>query len=448
MTVTSLGQLNLHSNRCRAPHSESGHPIGMNTVRAGAQALLKQAFGASLHRAPTSGAPGGLSTAPARHMAVRAAAKAKPEYNADASSDQKAKALENVMKDVNARFGKGSLMCMGAEPDKVVEHISCGALTLDIALGGGFPKGRIVEVFGPESSGKTTLAMHAIAEVQKQGGTAALIDAEHAFDPVYSKRAGVDIERLLMCQPDSGEMALEVVDNLVRSGAVDIIVIDSVAALVPRSEIEGEIGAVQVGAQARLMSHALRKITANASKCHTTVLFLNQLRMKIGVIYGNPEITSGGNALKFYSSVRLEVRRKETIKGSDGTDIGIRVKAKIVKNKCAAPYKLAEFDILFGSGINGAGCILDAAEAVNVIQKKGSWYSYGETRLAQGREKTLATLQENPEMLKEVEAKTRAILTGGEVDINDLMEDGDLDFSDEELEALSDEDKADELVAA
>lgn len=359
-------------------------------------------------------------------MARAVRSPAKDKDTEDITVEQKAKALDGVMREVNARFGKGSLMKMGSQPDKVVDYISCGAMTLDIALGGGFPKGRIVEVFGPESSGKTTLAMHAIAEVQRQGGTAALIDAEHAFDPVYSKRAGVDIDNMIMCQPDSGEMALEVVDQLVRSSAIDIIVVDSVAALVPRAEIEGEIGAVQVGAQARLMSHALRKITANASKCNCTVLFLNQLRYKVGVIYGNPEITSGGNALKFYASVRLEVRRKATIKGASGDDdVGIRVKAKIVKNKCAAPYKLAEFDILFGSGISSEGCTLDAAEAVGIISRKGSWYSYGEKRLAQGREKTLAMVQEDKDLLKEIEEKTRAALLGGSIDINDLYEEKD-----------------------
>eukprot|EP00208_Stichococcus_sp_RCC1054_P007529 CAMPEP_0206134472 /NCGR_PEP_ID=MMETSP1473-20131121/26_1 /ASSEMBLY_ACC=CAM_ASM_001109 /TAXON_ID=1461547 /ORGANISM="Stichococcus sp, Strain RCC1054" /LENGTH=443 /DNA_ID=CAMNT_0053526079 /DNA_START=257 /DNA_END=1588 /DNA_ORIENTATION=+ len=378
---------------------------------------------------PVSSLEGQAST-PARSMALRARAKEAKEAKEgvagtqnDASAAQKAKALESVMKDVNSRFGKGSLMKMGSQPDKVVDYISCGALTLDVALGGGFPKGRIVEVFGPESSGKTTLAMNAIAAVQRDGGTAALIDAEHAFDPVYSKRAGVDIDNMFMCQPDSGEMALEVVDQLVRSSAVDIIVVDSVAALVPRAEIEGEIGAVQVGAQARLMSHALRKITANASKCNCTVLFLNQLRYKVGVIYGNPEITSGGNALKFYASVRLEVRRKTTIKGpgTNAEDIGIRVKAKVLKNKCAAPYKMAEFDIMFGSGISSEGCIFDAAEAVGILSRKGSWYSYMDKNLAQGREKTLAFVMEDKDLLKEIENKTRAALSSGTVDINDLI---------------------------
>lgn len=366
---------------------------------------------------------------PARAMALRSRAKepkepASPGISSDASAAAKAKALDNVMKDINTRFGKGSLMKMGSQPDKVVDYISCGALTLDLALGGGFPKGRIVEVFGPESSGKTTLAMNAIAAAQANGGKAALIDAEHAFDPTYSKRAGVDTDELIVSQPDSGEMALEVVDQLVRSNALEIIVIDSVAALVPRAEIEGEIGAVQVGAQARLMSHALRKITQNASKCNTTVIFLNQLRYKVGVIYGNPEITSGGNALKFYASVRLEVRRKATIKGATAgsDDIGIRVKAKVVKNKVAAPYKLAEFDILFGSGISSEGCTLDAAEAVGIIQRKGSWYSYGDRQLAQGREKTLAMLIEDKDLYKEVEDKTRHALVNGSHDLNDLVE--------------------------
>lgn len=407
------------------------------------------------HSAPFTAAPRFLVNAtPVRAMALQRGKEPKKSGRVDAPVGatplEKAKALDSVMKDVNTRFGKGSLMKMGSQPDKIVDHISCGALTLDIALGGGFPKGRIVEVFGPESSGKTTLAMNAIAAVQAKGGTAALIDAEHAFDPVYSKRAGVNVDELLMSQPDNGEMALDVVDQLIRSSVIDIIVVDSVAALVPRAELEGEIGSVQVAPQARLMSAALRRITANASKCNTTVLFLNQLRHKVGVIYGNPEITSGGNALKFYASVRLEVRRKSTIKGptTGSDDIGIRVKAKVVKNKVAAPYKLAEFDIMFGSGISGEGCTLDAAEAVGVIQRNGSWYSYGEQRLAQGREKTLAMLIEDKALLSEVEEKTRHALVEGTHDINDLVKDkevdGELSLENDDL----DEEDEDEVMEA
>lgn len=267
-----------------------------------------------------------------------------------------------------------------------------GALTLDLALGGGYPKGRVIEIYGPESAGKTTLALHALAEVQKSGGNVALIDAEHAFDPVFAKHLGVDIDSLYLCQPDSGEMALEVADQLIRSSAMDMIAVDSVAALVPRAEIEGEIGQLQVGAQARLMSAALRKIAGNASRHNCSIIFLNQLRQKVGVIYGSPEVTSGGQALKYYSSVRMEVRIKERIAGSDG-QIGIRVKARCTKNKVAPPYKLAEFDVLFGSGISANGCLLDAAEAIGVIARRGSYYFFGDARLGQGREKTLETLK-------------------------------------------------------
>lgn len=338
----------------------------------------------------------------------------------DATNNNKAKALEQVMKDLNTRFGRGTVMQLGTADPQKLECIPCGALTLDIALGGGFPKGRIIEVFGPESSGKTTLALHAMAAVQKAGGTALLVDAEHAFDAQYSKRLGLDTTKLLLSQPDSGEMALEVVDQSVRSSAVDIICVDSVAALVPRAEIEGEMGAHQVGTQARLMSQALRKLTANASKCNCTIIFINQLRHKVGVVYGNPEVTSGGQALKFYASVRLEVRRKGTVEDSSGEGVGIKVKAKVVKNKVAPPYKVAEFDIMFGSGISGIGCLLDAAEGVDVVQRKGSWYSMGDQKLGQGRDKTLALLAENQALYNEIEAKTRKSL--GQTDINDMYD--------------------------
>jgi recombination protein RecA len=337
-----------------------------------------------------------------------------------ASSEARAKALEQALKEINGRFGKNSVMKLGANTFGEVVSTPSGALTLDLALGGGYPKGRVIEIYGPESAGKTTLALHALAEVQKSGGNVALIDAEHAFDPVFAKHLGVDIDSLYLCQPDSGEMALEVADQLIRSSAMDMIAVDSVAALVPRAEIEGEIGQLQVGAQARLMSAALRKIAGNASRHNCSIIFLNQLRQKVGVIYGNPEVTSGGQALKYYSSVRIEVRIKERISaGSDG-QIGIRVKSKITKNKVAPPYKLAEFDILFGSGISSNGCLLDAAEAVGVVQRRGSYYFYGDERLGQGREKTLETFKTNESLRDTIDAQTRQELIG--TDVNDMYD--------------------------
>ena len=328
-----------------------------------------------------------------------------------ANKDAKKKALDRVLGEIDANFGKGSIMKLGSASQAKVSTFPSGAMTLDIALGGGMPRGRIVEIYGPESSGKTTLALHAMAEMQKLGGTVALIDAEHAFDPEYSQRLGLEVDEVVVCQPETGEMALEVVDTLVRSNAVDLIVVDSVAALVPRSEIEGEIGMVQVGAHARLMSQALRKINVNAAKAGVTIIFLNQLRSKIGVVYGNPEITTGGNALKFYASVRLDIRRKEIIKGKAGQDDeGVRVKVKVAKNKVAPPYKVAEFDMIFGMGISGLGCLLDAADEMNVIERRGSWYSYGDEKLGQGREKAMETLTENPEILKKVESDVRRVI--------------------------------------
>jgi recombination protein RecA len=330
---------------------------------------------------------------------ARATKEAVPLSDAtDPSSEARARALDQALREINSRFGKNSIMKLGAASFGEVQTSPSGALTLDLALGGGYPKGRVVEIYGPESSGKTTLALHAMAEVQRAGGNVALIDAEHAFDPVFAKHLGIDVDSLYLCQPDSGEMALEVADQLIRSSAVDMIAVDSVAALVPRAEIEGEIGQLQVGAQARLMSGALRKIAGNASRHNCTVVFLNQLRQKVGVIYGSPEVTSGGQALKYYASVRLEVRIKERISsGSDG-QIGIRVKAKCTKNKVAPPYKLAEFDILFGTGISATGCLLDAAEAVDVVQRRGSYYYFGDQRLGQGREKTMETLKSDNEL--------------------------------------------------
>ncbi len=295
-----------------------------------------------------------------------------------------------------------------------VETIPSGALTLDLALGGGLPKGRVVELYGPESSGKTTLALHAIAEVQKMGGVAAFVDAEHALDPTYASALGVDIANLLVAQPDTGEAGLEIVDQLVRSTAVDLVVIDSVAALVPRAEIEGEMGDVHVGLQARLMSQALRKITGNIGKTGCTVFFLNQLRQKIGISYGNPETTTGGNALKFYASVRLDIRRIQTLK-KGAEEFGIRAKVKVVKNKIAPPFRIAEFDIIFGQGISTLGCILDMAEETSVVVRKGAWYSYNGDNIGQGRDNTIKYMEEKPEFAKEVEKLVRQKLDSGAV---------------------------------
>ena len=330
------------------------------------------------------------------------------------------KALGLVLNHIERNFGKGSFMRLGDASRMRVETFSTGALTLDLALGGGYPKGRVVEVYGPESSGKTTLTLHAIAEVQKRGGVAAFVDAEHALDPVYAASVGVDIENLLVSQPDTGEMALEIVDQLVRSAAVDIVVVDSVAALTPRAEIEGEMGDLAVGSQARLMSQAMRKITGNIGKSGCTVIFLNQLRQKIGVTYGNPETTTGGNALKFYASVRLDIRRIQTLKR--GTEeYGIRAKVKVAKNKVAPPFRIAEFDILFGRGISTIGCLLDLAEETGVVTRKGAWYSYEGDNIGQGRDNTITWLEQNPTQAEVIERLTRQKLTeGSEVTANSM----------------------------
>ncbi|NEO29897.1 MAG: recombinase RecA [Symploca sp. SIO3C6] len=331
------------------------------------------------------------------------------------NSPEKEKALKLVLNQIERNFGKGAIMRLGDATRMKVETISSGAITLDLALGGGLPKGRVIEIYGPESSGKTTLALHAVAEVQKTGGVAAFVDAEHALDPTYSAALGVDIENLLVSQPDTGEAALEIVDQLVRSAAVDIVVIDSVAALVPRAEIEGEMGDAQVGLQARLMSKALRKVAGNIGKSGCTVIFLNQLRQKIGISYGNPEVTTGGNALKFYASVRLDIRRIQTLKkGSEG-EYGIRAKVKVAKNKVAPPFRIAEFDIIFGQGISRLGCLVDLAEQTDVIVRKGAWYSYNGDNIAQGRENTVKHLQENPEFAENVEQQVRQKLDMGAV---------------------------------
>lgn len=322
-------------------------------------------------------------------------------------AENKAKALSLAIEKIEKDFGKGSIMKLGDRPSVSMECIPTGALSLDIALGiGGVPRGRIIEIYGPESSGKTTLAQHIVAECQKKGGIAAFIDAEHALDPEYAKNLGVNVDELLISQPDTGEQALEITEELVRSAAVDVVVVDSVAALVPKEEIEGAMEDKQMGLQARLMSKALRKLTSIVSKTNTTVIFINQLRQKIGVMYGSPETTTGGNALKYYSSVRLDIRKIETLK-QDSKEYGNRVKVKVVKNKVAPPFRIAEFDIIFGKGISKLGCILDMAVEFNIVKKAGAWFSYNDEKLGQGREKAMDYLESHPEILAEVDAKVR-----------------------------------------
>ncbi len=321
--------------------------------------------------------------------------------------EERKKVLDIAINQIEKQFGKGSIMVLGDQDIQDIEIIPTGSLGLDIALGiGGLPRGRIVEIYGPESSGKTTVALHVVAEAQKKGGIAAFIDAEHALDPIYAKRLGVDTDNLIVSQPDTGEQGLEITEALVRSGAVDIVVVDSVAALVPKAEIEGEMGDSHVGLQARLMSQALRKLAGAINKSNATVIFINQLREKVGIMFGNPETTTGGRALKFYSSVRLDVRRIETIKQGDNM-IGNRTRVKVVKNKVAPPFKQAEFDIMYGEGISRAGNILDTAADADIINKSGSWYSYGEHKLGQGRENAKNFLTDNPEIMEEVELKVR-----------------------------------------
>jgi recombination protein RecA len=324
--------------------------------------------------------------------------------------EAKLKALQLTLDKLDKTYGKGTVMKMGDRAVEEVETISSGSLGLDLALGvNGYPKGRIIEIYGPESSGKTTLTLHAIAEAQKTGGIAAFIDAEHAFDRHYAEKLGVDIENLIISQPDNGEQALEIAENLIRSGAIDIVVIDSVAALTPKSEIEGEMGDSKMGLHARLMSQALRKLTGTISKTHCTVFFINQLREKIGVMFGNPETTTGGNALKFYASVRLDIRRSSQIKDGEMV-IGNRTKVKVVKNKVAPPFKTAEFDIMYGEGVSKTGEILDLAVEFEVIKKAGSWFSYGETKLGQGRDAVKVLIKDNPELAEELEQKIKEII--------------------------------------
>lgn len=335
---------------------------------------------------------------------------------------EKLKALQLTMEKLDKAYGKGSVMKLGDSPVEKVEVIPTGSISLDLALGvNGYPKGRVVEIYGPESSGKTTLAIHAIAEVQKQGGIAAFIDAEHAFDQFYAQKLGVDVNNLIISQPDNGEQALEIADNLIRSGAIDLIVIDSVAALTPKAEIEGEMGDSQMGLQARLMSKALRKLTGSINKAQTCCIFINQLRDKIGVMFGNPETTTGGNALKFYSSIRIDIRKASQIK--EGEDVmGNRVKVKVVKNKVAPPFRKAEFDIMYGEGISKVGEVIDLGVDLNILKKSGSWFSYGETRLGQGRDSVKQIIHDNPELLEELEAKIKEILGADKSAMADIQE--------------------------
>ncbi|MBO0320923.1 recombinase RecA [Muricauda sp. CAU 1633] len=326
--------------------------------------------------------------------------------------EAKLKALKLTLDKLDKTYGKGAVMKMGDSVVEDIEAIPSGSLGLDIALGvGGYPRGRVIEIYGPESSGKTTLTLHAIAEAQKAGGIAAFIDAEHAFDRFYAKKLGVDIDNLIISQPDHGEQALEIADNLIRSGAIDIVIVDSVAALTPKSEIEGEMGDSKMGLHARLMSQALRKLTSTISKTNCTVIFINQLREKIGVMFGNPETTTGGNALKFYASVRLDIRRSTQIKDTDGNVQGNKTRVKVVKNKVAPPFKTAEFDIMYGEGISKIGEILDLGVAYEIVKKSGSWFSYGDTKLGQGRDAVKALLLDNPELSEELEGKIKEAIS-------------------------------------
>ena len=352
-------------------------------------------------------------------------------------SEERKKALDIALAQIEKNFGKGSVMKLGEVSTVNVDSIPTGALSLDIALGiGGYPRGRIIEIYGPESSGKTTVALHAIAEAQKMGGVAAFIDAEHALDPVYARNLGVDIDNLIVSQPDTGEQALEITEQLVRSGAIDIIVVDSVAALVPKAEIDGEMGDSHVGLQARLMSQALRKLTGVLAKSKTVAIFINQLREKVGIMFGNPETTTGGRALKFYSSIRLDVRKQEAIK-INGEVMGSRTKVKVVKNKVAPPFREAVFDIVYGKGISNEGCVLDIATDMNIVNKSGAWFSYNGQKIGQGRENVKAYLKENPDLLNEIEQKVRDNFNAAFEKSLDEIPSAD---ADDEKEPISDDD--------
>ena len=364
---------------------------------------------------------------------------------AGASAEDKKKALETAIKQIEKDYGKGAIMKMGENTQMTVQAVSTGSVALDMALGvGGLPKGRIFEIYGPESSGKTTLALHSIAEVQKLGGEAAFIDAEHALDPVYAKALGVDIDNLLVSQPDSGEQALEICDALVRSGAIDIVVIDSVAALVPQQEIDGDMGASHVGLQARLMSQALRKLSGTISKTNCIVIFINQLREKVGVMYGNPEVTTGGRALKFYASVRIDIRKTEALK--KGTEVyGNRVKCKVVKNKVAPPFTVAEFDLLYGTGISKSGEVLDMATELGILEKSGAWFYYDGNRIGQGKENARQFLESDPSLIAEIEEKIKAMGTPKEIDRDDMDDDDDEELDIRLLDIDEDDDGDDVL---
>ena len=383
-------------------------------------------------------------------MARKKSGKSNQEVS-NISIEERAKAIDVALKKIETQFGKGSIMRLGDETDaNAIRTIPTGSLALDIALGiGGVPTGRIVEIYGPESSGKTTVALHIAAEAQKSGGTAAFIDAEHALDPSYAERLGVDIDNLIVSQPDNGEQALEIAEALVRSGAIDVVVVDSVAALVPKAEIDGEMGDQHVGLQARLMSQALRKLTGVISKSETVLIFINQLREKVGIMFGNPETTPGGRALKFYSSVRLDVRRIETLK-KNGDSYGSRTRVKIVKNKVAPPFKEAEFDLIYGEGISKLGDILDLAVEKDIIDKAGSWFSYGDIRIGQGRDNCIDWLKENPEITSEIEAKVRIAFGILEDDLEEESEDNDSDETTTETvpdgKGKSEEDLIDDIL--
>jgi recombination protein RecA len=355
------------------------------------------------------------------------------EANPENINPEKLKAVESTIQQIEKQFGKGSIMKLGSSTIQKIDVIPTGALTLDIALGvGGYPRGRIIEIFGPESSGKTTLCLSAVAEAQKMGGVAAFVDAEHALDPIYAKKIGVNIDELLVAQPDCGEEALEITESLVRSNAIDLIIVDSVAALVPRAELEGNMGDAQIGLQARLMSQAMRKLTGTISKSKAIVIFVNQIRNKIGVMFGSPETTTGGNALKFYASVRMDIRRVETLKKGEEA-YGNRVRVKVVKNKVAPPFRQAEFDIIFESGINQIGCIVDAALNYELIERAGTWFSYGDIKLGQGKENCYTFLQENLEIRKEIEQKIREKLSQENITHSKNLTTNQMD-SDEEIE--------------